>query len=204
MKKILFVTFLSIVLLFPFALELYSDKKTVITEEIKSNNDTQALSDTTVEKVEANEIFSNPSRLVIPKLDIDAQVEFVGEDDEGRMDVPKKDENVAWWKLGVIPGQQGSAVIAGHYDKKDGGPAVFYNLGNLNIGDEIRIVDEEGVTRVFKVFRKEVFKDETFPLQEVFADNSGERLNLITCEGVFDSASKNYSDRLVVFSELSE
>lgn len=41
-------------------------------------------------------------------------------------------------------------------------------------------------------------------LEEVFAKTDGKYLNLITCEGVFDRASRNYSDRLVVFTELQE
>jgi sortase A len=42
-----------------------------------------------------------------------------------------------------------------------------------------------------------------FPLTEVFGDAEIPRLNLITCNGVWDKNSKNYSDRLVVYSKLA-
>ena len=147
-------------------------------------------------------IIDVPSKLVIPKLDINAYVEAVGKDQTGRMDVPKKDQDVGWWKYGFKPGEIGNSVIAGHYDRKDGGPAVFYNLGDLEIGDKLEIVDGNGKSLTFRVVRKEIFKDAEFPLQEVFGETDSKYLNLITCEGSFDRVTKNYSDRLVVFTKL--
>lgn len=47
-------------------------------------------------------------------------------DAKGNMDIPKRDENVAWYQIGYYPGSKGNAVIAGHYDTATGSPAVFY------------------------------------------------------------------------------
>src|SRR5688500_6975589 len=51
------------------------------------------------------EPVSDPVSFSIPSLGIeDASVESVGLDKENKMDIPKKDENVAWYNLGVKPG----------------------------------------------------------------------------------------------------
>lgn len=213
MKKNVISLILFILFIIPLGILFYgfNDEKT---GNVSTNSNVRAVQDSADKSDNASSpqtytsaqvpIPGKPTYLVIPALNINAQVEHVAENEEGRMDVPKKDENVAWWRLGAIPGQMGSAVFAGHYDRKDGGPAVFYELERLNIGDGIEVLDENGERRLFEVFKKEVYKDETFPLQEVFASNDAKRLNLITCEGVFDRATSNYSDRLVVFSEMVE
>lgn len=42
-----------------------------------------------------------PHTLSIPSLNINAEVESVGMDSKGRMDVPKNDFNAAWYNLGL-------------------------------------------------------------------------------------------------------
>src|SRR5581483_2097891 len=63
-----------------------------------------------------------PSRLVIPALSIDANVQYVGVTATGNMATPHGFADVGWYKLGTIPGNQGSAVIAGHVDNGLGMP----------------------------------------------------------------------------------
>lgn len=147
---------------------------------------------------------SSPRTMIIPKLNIEADIEYVGEDENGRMDVPQDDFDVAWWKFGAKPGEVGNSVLAGHLDRKDGGPAVFYQLGKLESGDIVQVVDEEGNMKEFNVVAKETYQDANFPLDEVFGASSQKRLNLITCSGVFDRSNSNYSDRLVVYTQLQE
>jgi len=144
----------------------------------------------------------SPVRLYIPKLEIDADIESVGLDQEKRMDVPKEDMNVAWYNLGAKPGEVGSAVLAGHMDTATGKPAVFYEIKNLEIGDELMVSDRDGSAYWFKVTDKRTYKDADFPIPLVFERNDLARLNLITCAGRFDQGSRNYSDRLVVFTRL--
>lgn len=143
-----------------------------------------------------------PITLRIPKFGISAMVESVGMDKKGRMDVPKKDENVAWYNLGFKPGSLGSAVIAGHFDTVTGAPAVFYNLNKLTPGDQIIVTSSSGKDLIFKVTDKQLYPDASFPLQKVFNTTDKPRLNLITCDGVWNRATQNYSQRLVVFTEL--
>lgn len=145
-----------------------------------------------------------PVTLKIPRLEIDAKVEKVGLDENKNMDVPKDPQNAAWYQLGYLPGQQGSAVIAGHFDTPTGAPAVFYRLGNLENGDEIQITDEKNETLTFIVTGKENYPYDNFPLTEVFGPHEKQVLNLITCEGTFLKDKKSYSHRTVVYSELKK
>jgi len=148
--------------------------------------------------------ISIPKTLQIPKIKVSANVESVGMNSKGEMDVPKLDANVAWYNLGGKIGQAGNAVFAGHLDTKAGSPAVFWDLDKLNKGDDITATDQQGKTYTYEVVDKKVYADAQFPLQEVFGDTTKKRLNLITCEGTYDKSARNYSDRLVVYSEMVE
>ena len=142
-----------------------------------------------------------PQRLIIPKINIDATVEYLGLTDSGAMDVPTGPDDVAWFDLGPRPGEIGDAVIAGHYGWKDNIPAAFDNLSKLKIGDKIYVLDEAGATTTFVV--KEIGKyGKNADSSNVFDSNDGKaHLNLITCEGIWNAAEKSYSDRLVVFTD---
>lgn len=153
--------------------------------------------------VKSVDSISEPISFSIPSLDIsNVEIESVGLDKENKMDIPKDENNVAWYNLGVKPGEVGNAVIAGHFDKKTGDPAVFYEINKLKPGDELIVKDAKGNNLTFAVTEVKTFELEKFPLQEVFGLNPKPRLNLITCEGSYNPSSKLYSHRLVVFSEL--
>src|SRR3989338_630451 len=81
-----------------------------------------------------------PVRLNIPAIHVvNAAIEYVGLTPQGAMDVPKGPSNAAWYKLGPRPGEEGSAVIAGHEGWKEGTPAIFDNLHTLRKGDRVTI-----------------------------------------------------------------
>ncbi|MBI2601325.1 class F sortase [Candidatus Daviesbacteria bacterium] len=143
-----------------------------------------------------------PAVVSIPKLNVYAAVEHVGQDTLGRMDIPKVAANVAWYQLGFRPGEKGSAVLAGHFDDVTGAPAVFFYLSSLVAGDQVIVEDQEGNRRVFVVVNKTIYAFDQVPLEQVFASTDKPRLNLITCDGVFNQNTRNYSQRLVVYTEL--
>jgi sortase A len=148
--------------------------------------------------------YAAPQTISIPKINVNAHVEEVGLDNEDRMDVPKDSDNGGWFKLGYKPGQKGNAVIAGHFDKRDGSPAVFWDLTKLVAGDKIIMTDVNGKELTFAVTKNEKYPYNDFPLQEVFGDSSDAMLNLITCEGNWNSSTGLYSHRSVIFSKLVE
>lgn len=186
-----------------FIAVLFIGKGIFVVSSINSSSTSPVASTVVSNALENPEIVRKiPVRLRVPSLNIEAQSESVGMDDQGRMDVPKNIVNVAWYQLGVTPGEKGNAVFAGHYDKPDGSPAVFYNLKKLESGDEIIVEAEDGTQLTFMVTEIRVVKLSEFPLQEVFGETNKTRVNLITCGGIWDRAKKEYSERSIVFSEL--
>lgn len=149
----------------------------------------------------AEQTSTEPLRLKIPSIGVDAFVEHVGIDRTGAMDTPENPDDVAWYKFGPQPGETGSAVIAGHYGWKNNIPAVFDNLDKLQIGNKIFVSDLNGITTTFIVREIRIY-DKDAVATEVFTSSDGKiHLNLITCAGDWNNAEKSRSDRLVVFTD---
>ena len=141
-------------------------------------------------------------RLKIPTLNIDAAIEYVNLTPQGEMGVPNNTADVGWFDLGSRPGERGSAVIAGHLNAQDGGAGVFSQLSQLKTGDKMSVEDESGTSFTFVVRESREYKPGY--ADEVFSQNDGSHLNLITCEGFWDPGQKSYSKRLVVFTDMVE
>lgn len=147
-------------------------------------------------------IIELPQTLTIPKIGVHTNVEYVAHDQNGRMDVPQNFMNVGWYRLGAKVGEKGSAVLAGHLDTQTGAPAIFYNLNQLVEGDEVIVTGQDGTELKYKVVGSKIYDISNAPLEEIFAQEDKERLNLITCDGIWDVNIRNYTKRLVVFTEL--
>lgn len=142
-----------------------------------------------------------PVRLKIPVINVDSAVEYVGVTPDGLMDIPKNQDDVAWFDLGSRPGENGSAVIAGHYGWKNGQGSAFDNLYKLRAGDKIYIEDDKGIIIAF-VARESRRYDPKADASGVFGSPDGKaHLNLITCEGIWNKISKSYPQRLVIFTD---
>lgn len=145
-----------------------------------------------------------PTRLLIPKLGIDTKVQHLGVTKTGNMAAPNNFTDVSWYKFGTVPGQLGSSVIAGHVDNALGTPAIFYNLKDLEVDDDVYVTDASGKKLHFKVFDKQVYQYDKAPAEKIFNDKSGKYLNLITCQGEWVPAAKSAKYRLVVYTKLVE
>ncbi len=144
-----------------------------------------------------------PVRLKIPTIGVDSAIEDALITKDGRMDVPAGSVNVAWFSLGPNPGEEGSAVIGGHFGIKNGVPFVFYKLDELKVGDKVYIVDDKNDTLTFVVRSISLF-DRNADATTVFTSNDGlAHLNLITCEGVWNKVNDNYPQRRVVFTDFT-
>jgi LPXTG-site transpeptidase (sortase) family protein len=142
-----------------------------------------------------------PVRLKIPSINVDAAVEYVGLTQDGRVDVPKGPSGVAWFELGPIPGETGSAVVDGHSGWKNGVPAAFDNLYKMQIGDKIYVENQSG-TEITFVTREIRSYDKNEAVSDVFNSNDAQaHLNLITCAGDWNAREKTHSKRLVVFAD---
>lgn len=141
-----------------------------------------------------------PLRLHINRIGVDAPIYTVGLAADGSMDVPKSPFETGWYELGPRPGSIGSAVIAGHVDSATGAPGVFANLDNLTIGDIIT-VESEGTSLLFRVRKIHVYPADA-DATEIFTSTDGKaHLNLITCNGTWDTDTNQYTDRLVIFTD---
>lgn len=147
-------------------------------------------------------IFDLPVRLKIPAIDVDAPIEYVGLTPDGAMGIPKGPSDVGWFELGPRPGEEGSAVMAGHYGTwKNGQGSVFDNLHKLLPGDKLYVEDEKGVVTVFVVRESRRYDPEADAADVFTASDEKPHLNLITCEGAWNKVSKSFPQRLVVFAD---
>lgn len=145
---------------------------------------------------------SNPLTITIPKINLSASFEDpLGVDASREIEVPEGYDTVGYYKYGPTPGELGPAVVLGHVDSVDG-PAVFYSLGQLEVGDEIEIEREDGTTAVFEVTNMERHLQSGFPTEQVYGNIDHAGLRLITCSGTFDKGIQRYSHNLIVFAEL--
>lgn len=145
--------------------------------------------------------YSRPVRLIIPRIGLNAAIEYVGLTTGGAMAAPSAPGTVGWYELGPRPGNTGSAVIDGHSGYADGTAAAFDELPALGKGDTLYVEDASGRLASFVVSATRLYARDA-NAAEVFAPTAARRLNLITCTGSFDAAAGTHSERLVVFADL--
>ncbi|MFY9228186.1 MAG: class F sortase [Candidatus Microsaccharimonas sp.] len=143
-----------------------------------------------------------PSQLKIASINVSASVEPVGLTDSGDMDIDDNPEGIAWYKLGPKPGEEGSAVLAGHYGWKNGVPSVFNDLNKLVKGDKITSIGDDGKEKTFIVTRTAVYTPNQDATDVFKSDDGKAHLNLITCQGSWNNSAQTYSERLVIFTDL--
>lgn len=151
---------------------------------------------------ELNQPGIAPEMLSIPSIGIEADVTHLGVTDTGEMAVPDNGEELSWFSPGYQPGQRGRAVIAGHVDDLDG-PAVFWDLTELEPGDEIIVSGEDRKLR-FKVHTMESVPLDLADVDSVFGYHSSPELVLITCSGTYDYDRGTREERLIVYASLVE
>jgi hypothetical protein len=144
-----------------------------------------------------------PVRIQIPDAWVDARIRTVGVTPEGEMEAPEDFWEVGWYRYGARPGDEGKAVMAGHLDSQDGA-AIFYHIGNLQPGDDIRILlggpDGERFYRVREVAQYHV---DDAPLERIFGPSDTAELILITCGGDWlGNDAGGYTDRIVVYADM--
>lgn len=141
------------------------------------------------------------SRVQIPSIGVDAAVEPLERDASGVLLPPVEWEDAGWYRAGVLPGQVGPAVIAGHLDTTLR-EAVFVHLKQLVAGDQVTVTMSDGSTATYAVDRAIDVEKKTFPTEEVYGPTPDAQLRLITCNGPFDDAANTYANNYVVFASL--
>lgn len=143
----------------------------------------------------------SPVGLRIGRISVDASVEPRGVDpDTGQMDVSDNVTEVGWYRFGPTPGEPGSAVLAAHVDLRGEGPGIFFNLRELEPGDRIEVLYDDGKTASFEVEARKTYSKEALPLDVIFRRDGPALLTLVTCGGDFDSSTSRYDSNVVVYA----
>ncbi|ROP50514.1 MULTISPECIES: class F sortase [unclassified Rathayibacter] len=141
-----------------------------------------------------------PVRVVIPAIGVDSTLESLTRDDTGWIQPPVQVDEAGWYRDGVVPGDIGPSVIAGHVDSRIG-PGVFLDLTALVPGDTVDVILSDGSTRTFSVTGSVSVPKEDFPTEDVYGPSPTPQLRLITCGGVFDDSYGHYVDNVVVSAD---
>ncbi|TDB76200.1 class F sortase [Micromonospora sp. KC723] len=145
---------------------------------------------------------SQPTRVRIPRIGVDATTTPLGLDQNKHIAVPPA-KLAGWYKLGPSPGEPGTAVLVGHLDSRTTGPAVFFRLGALKPGDTIEVLRKDGTTARFIVDGVARYPKKNVPANLIYSHNGTPQLRLITCGGEYDKKAKSYKDNIVVFATLA-
>jgi LPXTG-site transpeptidase (sortase) family protein len=144
----------------------------------------------------------SPARLIIPSIGVDADIQHVGITKSGNMAVPSNFSDVGWYRYGTVPGDFGSAVVAGHVDNGLGLAGVFKRLDQTRVGDDVYLESERGIRLHYIVSAIESYPYDAVPVETLFNRADTSRLNLVSCEGSWIATKKTYDTRIVVYTRL--
>lgn len=158
------------------------------------------------------------ARLQIPRFEVDAAIEAIGIDSANRMEVPVDYRNVGWYApeetgwtaIPSRPGWGGNSVYAAHVDWYPSMRGPFYDLDQVEAGDLITIVMEDGTEYSYEAVRFTRYTATTMPTGDVIwppdKPNGEEWITLITCGGTlvrdYPGGPGHYEQRDVVVARL--
>lgn len=151
--------------------------------------------------IDKNVNIGLPTRLKIPVINVDAVIYYVGLNSDGAMDIKKDPTKVGWYEFGPRPGQNGNAVIAGHYGWLGDKGSVFNDLHTLKKGDEVIVTDNNELQITFIVRDIQILDPDSNASKVFNSNDNNAHLNLITCNGTWENSKQSYSNRLVVFTD---
>jgi LPXTG-site transpeptidase (sortase) family protein len=150
----------------------------------------------------ASPVSTSPlDRLVIPAAKVDAPIVVKGVDGNGVMQAPDNAVDVAWYDFTTRPGAGSNAVFSGHVDYINVGPAVFWNMKDLQPGDGIEVRYADGTSLAYAVTAVNTFDAASAPIDQIVGPTPKDSLTFITCAGTFNAATHQYDKRLVVRAE---
>ncbi|QXV59824.1 class F sortase [Amycolatopsis sp. TNS106] len=147
---------------------------------------------------------ADPVSIDVPAIEAKSSLIPLGLNADNTIEVPPVTEpmQAGWYVHGPTPGEIGPSVILGHVDG-DKQKGIFFRLKELTPGAKVSITRKDGVTAEFTVTKVERVAKDKFPTDAVYGDTTEPELRLITCGGVFDKASRNYLDNVIVFARMT-
>ncbi len=138
------------------------------------------------------------ARVVIPAAKVDAPIVTKGVDSQSVMQAPDNATDVVWYDFSSRPGGGSNAVFSGHVDYVKVGPAVFWNMRDLQPGDNVEIRYADGTSIAYAVSAVNTFDAATAPIDQIVGSTPNDVLTFITCAGTFNPVTHQYDKRLVV------
>lgn len=143
----------------------------------------------------------------IPALEVDAVVEqtdLITVNERPQLDVPADPHNVAWYPRYGTPGIDGDTLYSAHKDYWPDIRGPFWALAELEDGDEIVLVMDDGREYVYEVFFQRRYRTEEVPMRDLIKADRAENpellrpadeewITLITCGGEFVATSERGS-----------
>lgn len=160
--------------------------------------------------------LAEPTRVLIPKIGVDAPLVPLGLAADGSINVPDLNhvDEVSWYcqkhamvdgkphcSGGVIPGQIGPSALFAHINGH-GRPGAFVKLPSLTVGDTVTIQRGNATPLTFRVYKYIQPHKANFDTAAVYGDVSRAEIRLITCTGAFIGGKYGYQDQGVVFASL--
>ncbi len=170
------------------------------------------VTSSTIGRGSAPPSYALVDHLDAPTVDVHIPVVSVGVV-HGAMDAPEGPLGSPFWRegfwlsLGAVPGNPGTATIAGHLDDTAGRPAAFWNIRNLHTGDEFTVtrLSDSAVLR-YRVVEIDVWSlsqaNSRANLTRIYGPTTDglSRVTLITCTGHWNGYE--YDHRFVAFAVL--
>ncbi len=142
-----------------------------------------------------------PARFAAASIGVDLPVVRTGVTDEGLMQLPESNREVAWYGYGSRPGDpEGTTVLAAHVDTRAEGLGPFARLRELRRGAALSVTDADGRTRAYTVTSVEDVPKSKIPLDQLFRQDGPPGLTVLTCGGPFDRRT-GYRDNIVVTAQ---
>jgi len=141
--------------------------------------------------------------LLIPSIGVDAPLSLKVVGTDGQMPNPTGPEDVAyydfsaWPNFGGTPGKGGNIVLAGHVDYINYGPAVFWRLHEISVGDIVTIRMKDGTEASYKIEFNKHMTVGSADWTGIVAATADESITLITCGGEFEAG--HYNSRQIVW-----
>ena len=144
---------------------------------------------------------SLPKFVRLPTIGATSELIELGLEVDGSLQVPEDFSVAGWYVGGVVPGEPGPAIIAGHLDSYVG-PGIFSKLGLMKVGDPINVTREDGSVVQFTTTRIDQYPKKLFPSELVYGETKDAEIRLITCGGKFNRINGAYTDNIVVYGKL--
>jgi hypothetical protein len=142
-----------------------------------------------------------PARLQIDAVGLNADLITTGFlPGTTELAVPDSPTVAGWYGGGTVPGEPGTALIAGHVDLASGARGPFFRLGQVKPEMKITLTFSDGSRRDFIVVARESYPQDALPADRILAGQAEPLLALITCGGRFDRQAGRYTENVVVYA----